>query len=115
MPTIASGLATVQLPPVADWMSFHSTPALATAAKMASTPIAIADLPSKRPNGCRPTPMMATSFISLILSRPAEGERHKLVALDIGGERNHGQLDLHAELQLGGVVLGEPAFDADHV
>ena len=25
MPTIASGLATVQLPPVANWMSFHST------------------------------------------------------------------------------------------
>ena len=63
MPTIASGLATVQLPPVANWTSFHSTPASATAAKMASTPISIADLPSNRPNGCSPTPMIATSFI----------------------------------------------------
>ena len=64
MPTMASGLATVQLPPVAAWMSLHCTPASATAAKMASTPICMADLPSNRPNGCRPTPMMATSFIS---------------------------------------------------
>ena len=31
MPTIASGLATVQLPPTANWMSFHSTPASASA------------------------------------------------------------------------------------
>src|SRR3954471_23903838 len=64
MPTIASGLATVQLPPVANWTSFHSTPASATAAKMASTPISIADLPSNRPNGCSPTPMIATPFIA---------------------------------------------------
>ena len=72
MPTIASGLATVQLPPVANWMSFHSTPASATAAKMASTPISIADLPSNRPNGCRPTPMMATSFIEASSRDPLE-------------------------------------------
>lgn len=51
MPTIASGLATVQLPPVAEPMSFQSTPASATAAKIASTPICIAVLPSNRPNG----------------------------------------------------------------
>src|SRR5215212_9557857 len=63
MPTIASGLATVQLPPEANWTSRHSTPASATAAKIASTPISIADLPSNRPNGCSPTPMMATSFM----------------------------------------------------
>src|ERR1044072_3380684 len=44
-------------------MSFHSTPASATAAKMASTPISMADLPSKRPNGCSPTPMTATSLV----------------------------------------------------
>ena len=62
MPTIASGLATVQLPPTANWMSFHSMPASASASRMASTPISMADLPSKRPNGCSPTPMMATSF-----------------------------------------------------
>src|ERR1700739_4430712 len=31
---------------------------------MASPAISIADLPSNRPNGCRPTPMMATSFMS---------------------------------------------------
>jgi hypothetical protein len=31
MPTIASGLATVQLPPTANWMSFHAIPASASA------------------------------------------------------------------------------------
>src|SRR6201990_2134187 len=66
MPTIASGFATVQLPPVANWTSFQSTPASATAAKMASTPISIAVLPSNLPNGCRPTPMMATSFMGRV-------------------------------------------------
>src|SRR5215212_4159752 len=70
MPTMASGLATVQLPPVANWTSRHSTPASATAAKMASTPISIADLPSNRPNGCSPTPMMATSFTRLPFCSP---------------------------------------------
>src|SRR6185312_3604459 len=66
MPTMASGLATVQLPPVANCTSCHCTPASATAAKMASTPISIADLPSNRPNGCSPTPMMATSFMGRV-------------------------------------------------
>ena len=66
IPTMASGLATVQLPPVAAWMWRHSMPASVTAAKIASTPIAIADLPSKRPNGCRPTPMMATSLVMCV-------------------------------------------------
>src|SRR5690242_4725566 len=71
MPTMASGLATVQLPPAAAWMSFHSTPASATAAKMASTPISMADLPSKRPNGCSPTPMIATSLVMILPFRAA--------------------------------------------
>src|SRR6478609_2364108 len=91
MPTIASGLATVQLPPVANWTSLHCTPASATAAKIASTPISIADLPSKRPNGCRPTPMMATSFIGGSSLDGLASERDDLVAVVVGGERNHGQ------------------------
>ena len=37
---------------------------------------------------------------------PAEGERYELVALVVGGERHHRQLDLHAELELGRVVFG---------
>src|SRR4051794_2307591 len=96
-------------------MSFHSTPASTTAEKMASTPISIADLPSKRPNGCRPTPMMATSFMRQSSLDGFEGERDDLVAVVVSGERNHRQLDVHAELQLGRVVFGEPAFDTDDV
>src|SRR6478735_9660328 len=116
MPTIASGFATVQLPPVANWTSVHSTPASATAAKMASTPISMADLPSNRPNGCRPTPMIATSFVIFgILSGPARGERDDLAAIVVGGVRHHGQLDVHTELEFRRVVFGQAALDADDV
>src|ERR1700730_5733614 len=70
--------------------------------------------------------MMATSFIVEVSFRwrcrqsyeesdGLEGERNDLVALVIGGQRHHGQLDVHAELELGRVILGQPAFDADHV
>src|SRR3954447_12475704 len=96
-------------------MSFHSTPASTTAEKMASTPISIADLPSKRPNGCRPTPMMATSFMRQSSLDRFQGERDDFVAVVVSGERNHRQLDVHAELQLGRVLFGEPAFDTDDV
>src|ERR1700728_1903220 len=58
----ASGLDTSWLPPKPNWMSFQSTPASANANWMASAPICIAVL-SNLPNGCRPTPMMATSLL----------------------------------------------------
>src|ERR1700739_1621817 len=44
-----------------------------------------------------------------------EGERHDLVALVVGGERDHGQLDVHAELKLCRIVLGESPLDADPI
>src|SRR5215813_12488241 len=97
-------------------MSFQSMLASANAAWIASAPISMADLPSKRPNGCRPTPIMATSFISASsASGRREGKGHDLVALVVGGKRHHGQLDVHAELQLRGVAFGEAPLDADHV
>src|SRR5580693_473821 len=58
----ASGLDTSWLPPKPNWMSFHSTPASVNANWMASAPICIAVL-SNLPNGCRPTPMIATSLV----------------------------------------------------
>src|SRR5688572_16835323 len=81
---------------------------------MASAPISIADLPSNRPNGWRPTPMMATSFISPSRHGP-ERPRDDLVAVLVDEERHHRQLDLHAEPQLGGIALGQPRLDPHHV
>ena len=60
----ALGLVTVWLPPTPNWMSRHVTPASFRASWMASAPMAIAVLSPKRPNGWRPTPMMATSFMT---------------------------------------------------
>src|SRR6516162_4716516 len=96
-------------------MSFQSTPASVKADWMASAPICIAVF-SNLPNGCRPTPMMATSLVisGSFLDR-LEGEREDLVAVGVGGQRHHGELDLLAELQLARVVLGQPAFHSDHV
>src|SRR5215210_2130150 len=82
---------------------------------MASAPISIAVL-SNRPKGCSPTPMMATSLVMAHTSLDRlERECDELIALVIGGERNHRQLDIHTELQFLRVVLGEPALDADDV
>src|SRR4051794_939467 len=81
---------------------------------MASAPISTADL-SNRPKGWRPTPMIATSLVTGLSLDRLEGEGDDLVAVSIGRERNHGQFDLHAELQLLRIVLGEPAFDANLV
>src|SRR6478735_7112000 len=60
--------------------------------------------------------MMATSLVTAesFLNR-LEGEGDEFVALVVGGERNHGQLDVHAELQFLRIVLGQPALDADDV
>src|ERR1700757_4538512 len=99
MPTIASGLATVQLPPTANWMSFHSTPASASASRIASAAISIADLPSKRPNGCKPTPMTATSFmraappLRFAQHRRRRGSRYSPRFLEFGDA-----VPVHAEL-----------------
>src|ERR1700744_492345 len=111
----ASGLDTSWLPPNPNWMSFQSTPASVNADWMASAPICIAVF-SNLPKGCRPTPMMATSLLmSALLSDRLERERDDLVAVSVGGERHHGELDLLAELELGRVVLGQPALDSDNV
>src|ERR1700722_3246198 len=60
--------------------------------------------------------MMATSLvISGSFCDRLERERDDLVAVGVGGERHHGQIDLLAELQLGGIVLGQPALDTDGV
>src|SRR5271155_6284137 len=102
MPTIASGLATVQLPPTANWMSFHSTPASVSASWMASAAISIADLPSKRPNGCRPAPIIATSFMSVDpLPRKREAPPHRCLALH---RRRRGSRDSSRFLQFGDAV-----------
>ena len=43
-----------------------------SAARIASAPMSMADLGPKRPNGCSPTPMMATSsIVQLLVLRPA--------------------------------------------
>src|ERR1044072_1642793 len=100
-------------------MSFHSTPASVSADWIASAPICMAVL-SNRPNGCRPTPMIATSFellidFSTLVPDRLESEGDGLGAVLVGGERQHRQLDLLAELQFRRVVLGEAALHADDV
>src|SRR5271155_441858 len=129
----ASGLDTSWLPPKPNWMSFHSTPASVNANWIASAPICIAVF-SNLPNGCRPTPMMATSLVISGSSwvdggdpvHPApprsrspldrlESERDDLVAVCVAGKRHHGELDLLTELQLGRIVFGQPALNSDHV
>src|SRR5437867_3675061 len=90
-------------------MSFHSTPASSSAFLIATAPISIPDTPAKRPNGCSPTPMIATSIPMAVLPSldRSERERHDLVAIIVGAERHHDQLHLHPLLELLGVALGE--------
>src|SRR4051795_8764034 len=102
-------------------MSFQVIPASARAIWIASAPICTADV-SNRPKGCSPTPMIATSFIVAPgvsrrwrRSGRLEGERHDLVALGVGGERDHGQRDVHTEPQLCRIALRETPLDADDV
>src|SRR3954454_4906592 len=111
----ASGLDTSWLPPKPNWMSFHSTPASARANWIASAPICMAVL-SNLPNGCRPTPMMATSLlISGSFSNRREGECDDLVAFLIRGQRHHGEFDLLTELKLGRVILRQSTLDSNHI
>src|ERR1700761_7897558 len=60
--------------------------------------------------------MMATSLLTASCSLDRlERERDDLVAVSVGGERDHGELDVLSELQLGRIVFGQPALDPDHV
>src|SRR5262245_4212041 len=104
-------------------MSFHSTPASSSARRIATAPISMPDTPANRPNGCSPTPMIATSIPmgrSLLGGVPAsltlapistshrpERERHDLVAILIGAERHHDELHLHPLREHLGIRLGE--------
>src|SRR3546814_19837249 len=78
-----------------------------------------ADLSPKRPNGWRPTPMMATSSIARSSALVAAGgdrrelEGHDLVTVGVDVEGHHLQLDVHAEAELVGVALDHPALDPD--
>jgi len=58
---------------------------------------------------------MATSFIGGSSLDRLEGERDDLAAIVVGGERHHGQLDVHTELEFRRVVFGQAALDADDV
>src|ERR1700712_464279 len=86
---------------------------------MASAPISTADF-SNRPNGWMPTPMIATELDAAVVMvgsplNRLEREGDDLVAVGIGREWNHRQLDLHAERQLRRIVLGQPTLDPHHV
>src|SRR5215831_11994413 len=111
-----SGLETSRLPPTPNWTSFQSTPASWSAAWIASAPIWMQVL-SNRPNGWRPTPMMATSSMSQLLSHSGwgEGEGEDLVAFVVGVQRDPGELDGHAEIEFVGIALGEASLDANDV
>src|SRR5271166_3766085 len=89
-------------------MSFQSRPASVSANWMASAPICIAVL-SNLPNGCRPTPMMATSLvISGSFSDRLESERHDLVAVVVGGQRHQVLAGRTGEGRPRGEALGGP-------
>src|SRR6188472_2983943 len=111
-PTTASGLSTSQLPPNANCTSDHCTPASVHAERMASAPISSADLGPKRPNGCSPTPMIATSSIWSVSLDGPEGVGHDLGAVLVGPEGDDDELEVHADAQLGRVGDGEPSLDA---
>src|SRR5512139_4193836 len=93
-------------------------PASSSASWTATAPMSKAEV-SKRPKGWRPTPMMATSFIShplrLALARGSEGERQDLVALGVHVERHDRQFDVHAEVELLRVRFRQPRLDADEI
>src|SRR5918994_1307011 len=116
-PITASGLSTSLLPPNANWTSVHCTPASAHAARTDSAAMSMADLPAKRPNGCSPTPMIATSSMSRspLDSHGLERVGDDLRAVVVGPERHDHELDLHAELEHGRVALGQAGLDPDLV
>src|SRR5262245_7509 len=109
-PVTASGLSTSKLPPNANWTSFHAAPASTSAARSASAPMSIADLGPKRPNGCSPTPMIATSSTSARLLDRRERVGHDLGAVLVDPERHDDHLDVHPDAELRRVAFGQPAF-----
>src|SRR5262245_9228525 len=89
-------------------MSRHSTPASARARRMAIAPMSIPVRSPKRPNGCNPTPPIATSTSSPPSGRSyaevrsghgPERERHDLVAIVVGAVRYQHQLHVDADPQ----------------
>src|SRR5258707_13903906 len=92
-------------------MSRHSAPASASALRIAIAPISIPVTPTKRPNGCRPTPTMATSMPVSFLRDGPEREGHDLVAVVVGAERHDDQFHLHAVGERVVIALGEAALD----
>src|SRR4029453_2510972 len=89
-------------------MSRHATPASARARRMAIAPISIPVTSPKRPNGCRPTPTIATSTPRPPYARSSvgpgsadgpEGEGDDLVPRVVGGERPEHELHVHADPQ----------------
>src|SRR2546423_776753 len=97
-------------------MSRHCTPASASARRIATAPISIAVVSPNRPNGCSPTPMMATSSTAVPLSADRlEGEGQHVVSVLVRAERNDDKFHLHSDAQAPGVRLGEPALDFDFV
>src|SRR5690606_9805896 len=93
-PTTASGLVISMLPAKAQPTSCQRAPASERASLTASAPISSADLPAKRPNGCRPTPTIATSMVSPLrvgLDDGLEGEDGPLAALLVLSERHDRQ------------------------
>src|SRR4051812_11484787 len=116
-PITASGLSTSKLPPKANCTSVQSMPASAHAPRTASAPISIADFGPNRPNGWSPTPMMATSCISIssALSDGLEGVDEDLGAVGLDAEGHDRELHVHPELQLRRVALGQASFDPDLV
>src|SRR5437762_6222241 len=76
------------------------------------------DAPGKRPNGCNPTPTIATSMCCPLLLRARsrrrvasadgpEREGHDLVAVIVGAERQHHELHLHADAECLRISLRE--------
>ena len=109
----ASGLSTSKLPPNANCTSFHSAPASASAARIASAPMSMADLAPKRPKGCRPTPMMATSSMSA-LPRARPAAKAKVMTSVPSGSVRNGTITSSTSMPMRsfvGVALGQPALD----
>src|SRR5215831_11295310 len=89
-------------------MSRHSTPASARARRMAIAPMSIPVRSAKRPNGCNPTPTIATSTASPPPGRSYAGARatewlecegHDLVAIVVGAEWHQHELHVDADPQ----------------
>src|SRR5262245_65956094 len=99
-------------------MSRHSTPASASARRIAMAPMSMPVTPGKRPKGCNPTPTMATS-ISVLSSAPSprrsghgpERERHDLGPVLVGAEGHDDELHLHAGAERLRIRLGEARLD----